>query len=70
MMQHVETLRAIVSQRLLPHASGTGRVVALEILVNNTLYDGKSPTRATLDALGNEAAIESLTLVFETVRRS
>lgn len=25
---------------------------------------------ATLDALGNEAAIESLTLVFETVRRS
>ncbi|MGC4122922.1 MAG: ATPase, T2SS/T4P/T4SS family [Myxococcales bacterium] len=29
-----ECLRAIVSQRLLPHAKGTGRVVAAEILIN------------------------------------
>ena len=30
-----ETLRAVVSQRLLPLADGTGRIPALEILVNN-----------------------------------
>ncbi len=30
-----ESLRAIVSQRLLPRADGTGRVVAVEILISN-----------------------------------
>lgn len=29
-----ESLRAIISQRLLPHASGKGRVLAVEILIN------------------------------------
>ena len=30
-----ESLRAVVSQRLIPRADGTGRVAALEILVAN-----------------------------------
>ena len=42
------SLRAVVAQRLLPHARGTGRVVAVEVLrrnaaVANLIREGKTP---------------------------
>ena len=47
-LQLSESLRAVVAQRLLPHARGTGRVVALEVLrgnaaVANLIREGKTP---------------------------
>jgi twitching motility protein PilT len=46
-IQLASSLRAIVSQRLLPNIDGTGRIAACEILVNNpavasTIRDGKT----------------------------
>lgn len=35
--QLADTLKAVISQRLLPHASGSGRVPAVEILINTAL---------------------------------
>lgn len=47
-MQLSESLRAVLAQRLLPHARGSGRVVAMEVLrrnaaVANLIREGKSP---------------------------
>ena len=47
-VQLSESLRAVVAQRLLPHARGTGRVVAVEVLrrnaaVANLIREGKTP---------------------------
>jgi twitching motility protein PilT len=47
-VQLSESLRAVVAQRLLPHARGTGRVLAVEVLrrnaaVANLIREGKTP---------------------------
>jgi twitching motility protein PilT len=47
-MQLSESLRAVIAQRLLPHARGSGRVVAVEVLrrnsaVANLIREGKTP---------------------------
>jgi twitching motility protein PilT len=47
-VQLSESLRAVVAQRLLPHARGTGRALAVEVLrrssaVANLIREGKSP---------------------------
>lgn len=47
-IQLSESVRAVLAQRLLPHARGTGRVVAVEVLrrnaaVANLIREGKTP---------------------------
>ena len=47
-VQLSESLRAVIAQRLLPHARGSGRVLALEVLrrnaaVANLIREGKTP---------------------------
>ena len=47
-VQLSESLRAVIAQRLLPHARGSGRILALEVLrrnaaVANLIREGKTP---------------------------
>jgi len=47
-LQLAESLRAVIAQRLLPHARGSGRALALEVLrrnaaVANLIREGKTP---------------------------
>jgi twitching motility protein PilT len=52
-VQLSESLRAVLAQRLLPHARGSGRVVAVEVLrrnaaVANLIREGKTPQLLTV----------------------
>ncbi|MEO6600325.1 MAG: PilT/PilU family type 4a pilus ATPase, partial [Polyangiaceae bacterium] len=52
-IQLSESLRAVIAQRLLPHARGTGRVVAVEVLrrnaaVANLIREAKTPQLVTV----------------------
>jgi twitching motility protein PilT len=52
-VQLSESLRAVIAQRLLPHARGTGRVVAVEVLRRNTavanlIREAKTPQLVTV----------------------
>ena len=62
-LQLAMTLKAVLAQQLLPHASGTGRVLATEVMVTNDaiknlIREGKTPqimnTIQTTTAMGNQ----------------
>ena len=64
-VQLSEALRAVVSQRLLPRASGPGRVPALEVLrvtqaAAHLIREGKTPQLVSVMQTGAEVGMVTL----------
>ena len=69
------TLQGIISQQLLPRRSGTGRVVAVEILVataavRNLIREGKSHQLMTVIQTGAKAGMQSMDVALRDLCRA